>query len=342
MGIGALLAAPHLFAQSVAQAQAQLQPQPVPPQFHTYFGPVKTDPAIEWLERIAKSAREIPFSGVFVHQTAERSNTTRITHIVDKQGVEHEKIELLDGPLTEIIRRNDEMICYQPAMKTIKVDRRATGRFFPALINGNAKTVAENYRVRLGPVDRMVGYDCQWVILEPKDAMRYLHKLCADLGTGLLLRAQMFNDRNQLIEQFMFTQLDTSKNAARAPLKSRYEKLAGWQTEVAVQPPKEAESRWQVANLPAGFRKIMEMTRNLVGRQTPVSHMVYSDGVLNVSVFVESVSVSSVNSGATPMSSEDGPTSFAMRAVADGQVTVMGEVPLAAVQAIADGVIRRR
>jgi len=39
---------------------------------------------------------------------------------------------------------------------------------------------------------------------------------------------------------------------------------------------------------------------------------------------------------------EDGPTSFAMRAVADHQVTVMGEVPLAAVQTIADGVTRRR
>ena len=33
---------------------------------------------------------------------------------------------------------------------------------------------------------------------------------------------------------------------------------------------------------------------------------------------------------------------IAMRAVADHQVTVMGEVPLAAVQTIADGVTRRR
>lgn len=318
----------------VLQAQS-----PTPTNLNTYFGPPKADPAIDWVDRIGKSARELPFTGVYVHQTPDRTSTTRITHIVDKSGVEHEKIESLDGPQSEIVRRNDEMFCYQPSSKTIRVERRMSGRFFPGLITANAKTIGENYRARLGPVERIAGLECQWVILEPKDAMRYMHKLCSELGTGLLLRAQMFNDRNQLIEQFMFTQVDVSGNIARQPIKSRYEQLNGWVREQTARAAQTAETLLQFGNIPAGFRKVMEMSRNLVGRPQPVSHLVFSDGVLNVSVFVESSTGQPVQ-GLTVVS-EDGPTAFTTRAVADSQVTVMGEVPAAAVQAFAEGIRRR-
>lgn len=331
----ACIAASGLLGNMAMAQQAPLQP---PPQFKN-LSPARSELAIEWLDRIARSARELPYTGVFVHQTAEGASSTRITHLLDKLGVEHEKIEPMDGPVAEIIRRNDEMICYRPESRTISVDRRATGRFFPSLITGNAKAIAENYNVKLGNVERIAGFDCQWVILEPRDAMRYMQKLCAELGTGLLLRAKLYNDRKQVVEQFMFTQLDVTRSVAKNAIKSRYEQVAGWQKEIAVKSTKDTETGWQVGNLPAGFRKVMEMTRNLIGRPAPVSHLVFSDGVLSVSVFVETAPTAP--NTVTSVLAEDGPTSFAMRAVADHQVTVMGEVPLAAVQSIADGVRRR-
>ena len=180
---------------------------------------VREQEAIEWLERISKAARELPYTGVFVHQTIDNSSTSRVTHLLDRQGVEHEKIEALDGPTHEIIRRNEEMFCYQPDLKTVRVDRRASGRFFPSLISGSPKLVSENYRVKMGPVERIAGFDCQWLTLEPKDEMRYAQKLCAEVGTGLLLRARSYNDRNQLLEQFMFTQLDVNRSVAKAAIK---------------------------------------------------------------------------------------------------------------------------
>ena len=333
-------------AQSLAQQQSNVPIVP-PAHLQKYFGPAPRDEftiPLEWLERIAKSARELPYSGVFVHQSADGSTaTSKITHLVDRQGIEREKLELLDGPLTEIIRNDQELTCYQPDAKTVRIDRRATGRFFPSLITGDAKSIAENYRVRLGPVERIAGFDCQWVVLEPKDAMRYMQKLCAELGTGLLLRARLYNERNQVIEQFAFTQLDLSRNVARQTLKSRFEKQPGWQMDYAVKSAKDTDTGWAIGNLPAGFRKVMEMTRTLFGRSQPVSHLVLSDGVLNVSVFVENAPNANSSPNSISMAqAEDGPTSFAMRAVPDHQVTVMGEVPLATVQAIADGVSRRR
>ncbi len=297
--------------------------------------------AMEWLARISKAARELPYSGVLVYQTADNSTTSRITHLVDKQGVEHEKIEALDGPLYEIIRRNEEMFCYQPDAKTVRVDRRATGRFFPSLVSATPQLIAENYRPRLGNVERIAGFDCQWLILEPRDAMRYMQKVCAEVGSGLLLRAKTYNDRNHLLEQFMFTQLDISgNNVNRQTLSSQYEKSPGWQRDYLVKSPlKDTDTGWVVGNLPAGFKKVMEMLRSLGGRPQPVAQLVFSDGLAHISVFAEPAQMPGKIAAAG--ASDDNPTSFAIRSVGDYQVTVMGEVPLATVQAIADGVSRR-
>jgi sigma-E factor negative regulatory protein RseB len=177
------------------------------------------------------------------------------------------------------------------------------------------------------------------VILEPKDAMRYMQKLCAELSTGLLLRARMYNDRNQMLEQFMFTQLDLSRGVAKQVLRSRFEQLPGWHTTDSSKSSNTVDTGWKVTQLPAGFKKVAEMVRTLAGRPTPVSHLVFSDGLLNVSVFVEPLQGNAQTAGARM--TDDGPIAFAMRPVADHQVTVMGEVPIAAVQAIADSVMLR-
>lgn len=293
----------------------------------------------EWIDRIAKSARELPYTGVFIQQTADGMSTSRITHLVDRHGVELEKLEMLDGPQTEIIRRNEEMFCYHPEAKTVRIDRRISGRFFPSLISSNSKSITENYTVRLGNVERVAGFDCQWVILQPKDAMRYMQKLCAELSTGLLLRARLYNDRNQVLEQFMFTQLDLSRSVAKISLRSQFEQLPGWQMTESAKPSSTSETGWRVANLPAGFKKVAEMIRTLVGRPAPVSQLVFSDGLSHVSVFVEPMLGIAQTSGARM--TDDSPIAFAMRPVADHQVTVMGEVPVAAVQVIADSVIQK-
>ena len=109
-----------------AHAQLLPQPSPLPPV------QLQSEVALDWLDRISRSSRELPYTGIFVHQTAEGASTSRITHLVDKQGVEHEKLELMDGPLTEIIRRDEELTCYRPDSRTMSIDRRATGRFFPS------------------------------------------------------------------------------------------------------------------------------------------------------------------------------------------------------------------
>ena len=298
------------------------------------------DDAAAWLARAIQAARQASYEGTYAHSNGDRTSAVRITH-VNVGNEERERIEPLDGPPLEIVRRNDEMICYFPDAKTVRLDRRVTAHFFPALLSASSpEAVAASYDVKLGKTESALGFDCRWIRLEPRDNLRYAQAMCAETRSGLVVRAKTFNAQNQVIEQYTFTDLKIGPQVAANDVKSLFEaRIKRWITDS--QPRDEAKSvdtGWTVNDPPPGFRKVTELRRSLPGRTAPVSQLVYSDGVVSVSVFVEP--------NGTPQrtqegSSEDGTTTFFVRPMGDMLVSVLGEVPLATAQQVARGVAHR-
>lgn len=292
-----------------------------------------------WLQRAAQASRQASYEGVYVHANGERTSTVRVTH-VNAGGEEHERIEPLDGASLDIVRRNDEMFCRFPDAKTVRLDPRITNRFFPAILAASAETIAASYDVKLGKTESVLGYECQWIRLEPRDALRFTQRLCSEIGTGLIVRAKTLNDQQHVIEQYTFTDLKLGPQAARTDLRSIFRaRSRQWVSDG--QPRDEAtsaDSGWTVAKPPPGFQKVAELKRMLPGRSQPVAQLVLTDGVASLSVFVEP------NAGpqrTAEASSEDGTTTFHVRPMGDYLVTVLGEVPLATAQQVARSVARR-
>ncbi len=299
--------------------------------------PAPNDP-IAWLARAAQAARAVTYEGVYVHTNGERTSTVRVAH-VNHAGEEHERIEPLDGASMEIVRRNDEMYCRFPDAKTVRLDPRITNRFFPAILSAPAETIAASYDVKLGKSERVLGHECQWIRLEPKDDLRFAQRVCSEQSTGLILRAKVLNNQRQVIEQYTFTELRIGPQATRADLKSIFRaRSRQWLTDG--QPRDEtanADTGWTVARAPQGFQKVAELKRTLPGRGQPVSQLVLTDGVASLSVFVEAAAPPRT----VEASSEDGTTAFYARPMGEQLVTVLGEVPLATAQLVARNVARR-
>jgi len=298
-----------------------------------------SDP-IAWLHRAAQAAKQASYEGTYVHANGDRISTVRVTHLTTP-GEEHERIEPLDGPDTlEIVRRNDEMFCRFPDAKTVRLDPRITNRFFPAILAAGADTIAASYDVKLGKTERVLGYECQWIRLDPKDGMRFPQRLCSESATGLILRAKVLNAERHVIEQYTFTDLKLGDKSGRADLKSIFKaRSRQWLSDG--QPRDEAtnaETGWAVTKAPAGFNKVAELKRTLPGRAQPVSQLVLTDGLASMSVFVEPNPTPTRTSEA---SSEDGTTTFFVRPMGDQLVTVLGEVPLATAQQVARSVAKR-
>ena len=292
-----------------------------------------------WLKRAVQASRNVSYAGTFVHTNGDRISTIRVTHVMNG-GDEHERIEALDGSPYEIVRRNEEMFCYFPDAKTVRLDRRVNARFFPSLFRASADVIAASYDVRLGKTERVLGYECQWLRLEPRDAQRYSQAVCAEVGTGLVVRAKTYNEQKQVIEQYTFTELRMGPQAARNDLRSLFRaRNRQWISDG--QPRDEAiatDSGWIVQKLPVGFQKIAELKRSLPGRPSPVAQLVYTDGLATLSVFVEP---NATPPRAAEAGSEDGTTTFFVRPIGEHVVSVLGEVPPATAQQVARSVQRR-
>jgi sigma-E factor negative regulatory protein RseB len=294
--------------------------------------------ALEILQRIANAARQLNYVGTFVYQHADRFESSRIVHYVDATG-EYEKLETLDGPRREVIRNNDEVLCYYPDAKVVRSEKRVARRTFPALLPERLYALTEFYSIRKGDAERIAGHDSQALILEPKDGQRYGHKLWADNETGLLLKARMLNEANLVVEQFTFTQLTIGSGVSREMVAPSYNvRVPEWRLDrFAHNNPPNVDSGWTVTQFPAGFRKIMEMRRSKLGSTVPltVTHLVYSDGLAAVSIFIEPAAArSNVQEGL----SQQGAINIYTRMIQDQVVTVLGEAPASTVMQIANSV----
>jgi sigma-E factor negative regulatory protein RseB len=292
-----------------------------------------------WLERTAAAARDLNYIGTIVYQHGARVETSRLIHWNDG-GSEREKLVSLDGPPREVIRSGSEARCYYPEAKLIRVEPRALRNAFPSLSLAERRALFGNYLFHKAEAGRVAGLAAQAYVFEPKDGLRYGRKFWVDDATGLLLKARIANERGDVIEQFSFTDLTIGAKIDSKMLEPTWTATApDWRMQnAATGEIVPRDTGWFVGRLPAGFSKIAEGYRSLHARRDPVVHLVYSDGLVAVSVFIE-------KGGSIPPRplglSQQGGVNVYVRPVDDRIVTVLGEVPGTTVRQIAYSVSHR-
>lgn len=294
----------------------------------------------DWLLRIGQAARQLNYEGTFVYQHGAQLETMRIAHrVVD--GVTEERLVSLTGTPREVIRTEREVRCYLPDSNSIVVEhRRANGQGFPAILPERLRDLEENYVLELGRAARVTGRPVQGLVIRPRDDYRYGYQLWADRETGLLLKADVINDKGKVLEQFMFTQVSIGGEIPRSAIVPQT-KDAGmvWYRD-AVSDPSVTPS-WRAAKLPPGFKLTSSVTRKMPRRDDAVQQLVYSDGLATVSVFIERL-----NQGGLPPIA-DGPTRMGAlyalgRPIDSHHVTVVGEVPAKTIAMIGASVVAER
>lgn len=302
------------------------------------------DNGMALLQRVAQTAMTLSYSGVFVYRSGEREETSRIARLV-VDGQELERIEVLDGSAREVIRDGKEVKCFLPGENRVIVERPAGVRGFPALLPVDLAGLEQNYAVRIGRLERVADTNCQALVLEPRDALRYGHQLWIEPNSGLLLKAGLVNKQGQVLESFTFTQFSIGSTFARQQLTPSAESQSGRVQQVQSSEPRPGEMKWVIEKLPAGFRVNKVMMRRAVkpavASVTPnaqdVVHFVISDGLAAVSVFIEAAAANKPNEAITTA----GAMNFYQRQIGDHRAIVMGEVPLVTVKLIGDAIERR-
>ena len=296
--------------------------------------------AVAWIDRIVSAAQNLNYSGTFTYSSGIHMETSRITHVVDAHG-ERERLEVLDGSPREVIRVNNEVKCYLPQERILIVDQSVHRRAFPARLSDSPSSVTEYYRARIGELSRVAGRDSQLLTLEPKDNLRYGHQLWADAASGLLLRARMVGDRGEAIEQFAFTDVTIGSLVDKEKLKPKFlGRSADWQVvnAKATDSPGD-EGDWVFRSQLPGYQQSTWMRRKLQADRPEAFHVVFSDGLAAVSVFIEPLRP---NHPERVGMFASGPFNVYKRNVGDFALTLLGEVPPAALKLLGDGIEQRR
>jgi sigma-E factor negative regulatory protein RseB len=304
----------------------------------------------EWLEKMNQALATRNYEGTFFHLSQGRVETMRIVHRV-RSGRVSERLQSLDGSGREFVRNNDELTCYLPDQHTVLVEpRQDRGPFLGSLPKFGA-SVNDFYRIEALPSTRILGRPARVITVDPKDQFRFGYRLWLDEKTAMPLKTQLCDSRGQVIEQIFFARLDMPENIPDGDLAPtvRTEGMR-WIRQGAYQDTASpALSAYRASQLPPGFRLTVAGAQTLGGGSVPASHLVYSDGLATVSVFVEAPR--DENAGAAPAPNPASPaeppmeglarvgSGFAFSTIIQGhQVTAVGEVPAETVEFIAHSV----
>jgi sigma-E factor negative regulatory protein RseB len=293
---------------------------------------------LDWLEVAAFAGHQTDYSGVFIYHYDNRVETSNIIHVSEANG-EYEKLESLDGPKREIIHHDGQVWIYNNH-KMVKVGSRQGRNRFPSLLPEQLAALSANYQAKLLGVERVAGYNTQVILFQPKDNLRYTHKIWVHTDTGLLLKAAVLDDKNKVAELYAFTQLQIGGKIDRAWVREcelvwlhDNELTSSAETAKVITP---TNSGWVADMLPSGFKKTMEIQRPMHhGKHAPVTQIVFSDGLSAISIFIEP---NDGDEDDVDGLSSRGAVNLYHKVLDKNLVTVVGEVPPHTVMQVLDSV----
>jgi sigma-E factor negative regulatory protein RseB len=287
----------------------------------------------EHLNRMIEATRTLDYEGTFVYIQGQKIEVMTIAH----SGLSgRQRLFSLNGMAREVLVENDQVTCLLPQQQVAFSVVNSKRSPFPISLPAELDQLEKQYQFRQLTNDRVAGRKVDIVAIEPRDQFRFGYQLWLDDETGLVLRSALVDSKGQFLEQLIFTEINFPSHIeiSTHPLKAdlipagNFPPLQGKVSEAV------KDSAWRIADLPPGFKQVLH---NLYPEAPhPTEHIIFSDGLANISIFLESLSDkrSALLDGPLPM---DAMNAYGV-VVDDHQVIVVGEVPLLTVERIAHSI----
>lgn len=297
------------------------------------------DDVLAALGRMQEAVQSLNYQGTLVYFQGGQVQSMRIVHKADGKG-EYERLVNLNGPAREVIRNNNVVTCYLPDHKSVLVGERQYNNVLSKLAVNDFSTFQDYYQFQAEGLDRVAGLTARRVLIKPRDTYRYGYRLWLDQTNSLLLKSDLLAADGQALEQAMFADITVVEHIPDAMLApgTASEGFAWFKQDKTASTAQAVESAWRIDRLPVGFAITSRFHHPLPDSDVPAEHLIATDGLASVSVYIERLSGNSKRFAG-------GSTMGAMNAfgtvVDDHQITVIGEVPGGTVEMIAQSVTRQ-
>ena len=312
----------HLFAQDVITDN--LPPDNYP-----------SDSAQAWLHKMADAVESLNYSISFVLlKPGEDAQPYLWRHGVNENGLDMEQLNLLNGPGREVVRIGDVVSYFEPNVPPYSLQSSVINGPFPSEFLHNPEKLSDGYEFIMVGRSRIAGRAAQQIRLISKDKTRYGLNVWLDQETGLLLKMNMMAQNSKLLEQIQVTGLHVSQQPD--PFFSRIE-LDMLPQIVSINTRNPDDSPWTIGYIPEGMKIVKRDLRRLAAIDELVEYFMLSDGLVDVSVYLEAKGKSTIQNNLVGTVQTDTLLTIEHN---DLNVTVIGKLPAKTANAIAKSVQR--
>ena len=284
----------------------------------------------DWLQKMTGAVQTTNYDGTVIRIQNGSSEALKVVHMV-VDGVIHEKVIVQEGNGMEIIRNGSEVHCILPDRQTVLIEEWDDQSTLFSTLPSSDLQFGSEYDVSIVRQERVAGRNAIMLAIRPHDDFRYGHRIWLDHETGFPLQTKLMDSNGIAIEQVKFADinLDQEIHANQLQPSTDIENFR-WFSQTETSSKLETESDWISSDLPPGFRVTSSHVEQVRGNEEPIIDMMISDGLANVSVFIEprgtDDNTRNAHAGAA--------NSFSILQ-GDYRVTAVGAVPLATAEHIA-------
>jgi len=289
----------------------------------------------DWLARMSGAVQTTNYEGTVVRVRGGSAEAMKVVHVVS-DGVIREKVVAQEGNGLEIIRNGNEVHCILPESKSVLVEEWDDQSTLFSTLPSSDIHFGADYDVSIVRKERVAGRQAMLLAVRPHDEYRYGHRIWLDIETGFPLQTKLVDNNGATIEQVKFADISLDAEIHSSAFAPSYSLDSfTWITEPRESHRQVVESDWRAADLPSGFAAESVNEEQLPGTEQPVTHILYSDGIARVSVFIASKTSADIGG-----KSRLGTSNSYSVANGDYVITAVGEVPASTVEKIAKSVQR--
>jgi sigma-E factor negative regulatory protein RseB len=297
--------------------------------------------ARQWLSRMKAAAAGGNYHGTLVFSAGGVMASSLVWHFRVGENT-FERLEAQDGRQQRIYRHNDEVHTVWPQTKTAVVERRATLAAWSTTPQSVDPRAAESYDIRQEGPGRVAGREAAVLAMVPRDTLRFMQRFWADLATGLMLRADVLAADGSIVESSAFSSIELGVKPQPELVLQAMRLDDGFRVlRPQLKRTTLEEQGWQLVRPVPGFALAGCMLRGTEtsAAEAPMLQAVFSDGLTHVSVFVERFNA---ERHSAKTQARMGATGTLSRQAGEHWFTVVGDVPIAALEQFAVALQRRR
>lgn len=287
------------------------------------------------LQQMAKALRNLNYQGTVAFLRNDKLEPMKYFH-ASHNGLEQERLLSLNSPLREIVREHGKVSCLYKQTQQLKVDNRPFDRSFLVDLPESIDELDDTYDINIVGEENIAMLPAYVITLRPQDSLRYSRAFWVEKQHFLPLQVIVYGPADEILEQLVFIDISVKDNLPFVDTQaSNSPALANNPASLSL-----TEANFTFNNLPAGFHQLFFTRRLMHNEASPVDHMLLSDGLAWVSVYMEYKKPPSATP--PPVEPNDipavGAINFFSRSLGDYEFTVMGDVPKATVEMIAQNI----